>query len=133
MSATKEAKVCAGAGTRALTLRSSVAVFVGRVLAVVGTNGDTGAGVPDGVPYFQDSVTFVVEKSWKGSPPDTVSAAIDFTGPTCLARFTPQERYLVYAGLREGTYVIGVCTRTTELKSAQADLRLLGPPHGTRA
>ena len=115
-----------------LTLRSSAAVFIGQVLNVTGAAGDTGAGNPDGVPYFQDSVTFAVERSWKGNPPDTVHAAIDFTGPECPARFTPKERYLVYAGFRDATYVIGVCTRTTQLRFAQTDLRVLGQPDRTR-
>jgi hypothetical protein len=70
------------------TFESSAAVFVGRALDVVEANGDTGAESPNGVPYFQDSVTFVVEKSWKGSSPDTVRAAIDVTGPECPTRFT---------------------------------------------
>jgi hypothetical protein len=124
--------VCLQPADPLLALRSSAAVFAAQVLAVKGTAGDTGGDSPDGVPYFQDSVTFVVEQDWKGSPPDTVHAAIDFSGPTCPVRFTPKERYLVYAGLREGTYVIGVCTRTAQLQKAQGDIRALGQPQRTR-
>ena len=120
--------VCPQPSDPRLALGASAAVFTGRVLDVKGTGGDSGAWSPDGVPYFQDSVTFAVEQSWKGSLPDTVRAAIVFTGPDCPARFTPKERYLVYAELGEGTYVIGVCTRTARLRNAQADLRVLGQP-----
>jgi len=123
---TETACVCIRSIDPRPTFESSAAVFVGRALDVVGANGDTGAESPNGIPYFQDSVTFVVEKSWNGSPPDTLRAAIDFTGPDCPTRFTPGERYLVYAGLRDRRYVIGTCTRTTQLKYAQADIRRLG-------
>lgn len=116
------------------TVQVTAAVFVGRVIAVRGAPGFSGAESPDGLPHFMDSVTFVVEQSWKGSQPDTVRAGIDFTGPDCPTRFAPGERYLVYAGLRNATYFIGVCTRTSKLDSkvAQADVRMLGHPNRKR-
>jgi hypothetical protein len=103
---TEMACVCVRSIDPRPTLESSAAVFVGRALEVTGADGDTGAESPDGLPYFQDSVAFVVEQSWKGRPPDTLRAAIDFTGPDCPARFTPGERYLVYAGMRDRRYVM---------------------------
>jgi hypothetical protein len=110
-------------------IQTSAAVFVGRVIGVTGRPGFTGIESPDGLPYVMDSVTVVVERSWKGTLSDTVHAPIE-NGFGCLTRFAPDERYLVYAGLRNGAYVIETCTRTTRLDSelAQGDLQVLGRP-----
>jgi hypothetical protein len=74
-----------------------------------------------------DSVTVVVEGGWKGAVPDTMHAAIE-NGFGCLTRFVPGERYLVYASMLNGAYVIKTCTRTRRLDSldAQDDLQVLG-------
>jgi hypothetical protein len=111
------------------TIQTSAVIFLGRVIGVTGRAGYTGVESPDGLPYVMDSVTVVVERSWKGSHSDTVHAAIE-NGFDCLIRFTPDERYLLYAGLRNGAYVIETCTRTIRLDSelAQGDLQVLGRP-----
>ena len=116
------------------TVKASAAVFVGRVISVIGTSGDTGSQSPDGLPVFMDSVTVVAEKGWKGAPPDTVRAGIELTGPDCPTRFVPGRRYLMYTELRNGRYVVGPCTRTSPLDSepAQNDLQVLGRPTWTR-
>ena len=112
-----------------LTIQTSAAVFVGRVIGVTGSPGYAGTEGPDGLPVVMDRVSVVVEWSWKGTLPDTVHPAID-NGFGCLTRFAPAERYLVYAGLRNGAYLIKTCTRTTRLDSevAQDDLQVLGRP-----
>ena len=111
---------------------ASAAVFIARALTVRAVPGyaESAAHMPDSLPLFMDRVTFVVEQGWKGTPPDTVSASIELTGPDCPTRFTPGDRYLVYAEQHDAQYVIGMCTRTARLGDslAQADLRLLGQP-----
>jgi hypothetical protein len=116
------------------TIQMSAAVFLGRVIGVTGTRGYTGSESPDGLPWFMDSVTVVVEQTWKGNPPDTVHAAIELTGPDCPTRFAPNDRYLVYAGLRDGAYIIEMCTRTSRLDSkvAQGDVQVLERPDRKR-
>jgi hypothetical protein len=117
------------------TVEASAAVFVGRVISVTGTSGDTGSLSPDGLPVFMDSVAVVAEEGWKGSPPDTVRAGIQLTGPDCPTRFVPGRRYLMYMALRNGIYlVVGPCTRTSQLDSelAKNDVHVLGKPTWTR-
>jgi hypothetical protein len=76
-----------------------------------------------------DSVALLAERSWKGTLSDTVHAAIE-NHFGCLTHFTPDERYLVYAILSNGAYIIRTCTRTSRLDSelAQGDLEVLGRP-----
>jgi hypothetical protein len=111
-------------------IAASEAVFIARALEVSDGNVRLRVNTQNSLPPFLKSVVLVVEHGWKGMPPDTVEASIDLTGPDCPTRFIPGERYLVYAEKREGAYVIGVCTRTAELRSelSQADLRVLGRP-----
>jgi len=88
----------------------------------------------DSVPYFQSRVLFLVEAGWSGAPPDTVQATIELTGPDCPTRFLPGKQYLVFTDLEPSGYVVGVCTRTSEVGSeaAQRDLKALGKPRWRR-
>jgi hypothetical protein len=121
--------VCVRTGGPQSALGQSEAVFVGRAEEVEGADGSISSRSTDSLPYFLKSVTFAVERGWTGAPPDTVRASIDLAGPDCPTHFAPGQRYLVYAELRAGGYVIGVCTRTSPIESelARADLKILGP------
>jgi hypothetical protein len=115
-------------------------VFIGRAVGVWGTRGPAWNKDPewtrsaDSVPYFQDRVVLVVEEGWSGTPPDTVRATVELTGPDCPTRFVPGQRYLVFADLESSGYLIGACTRTSEITSeaAQRDLKALGQPRWHR-
>ena len=60
--------VCARTTDPRPTIQMSAAVFVGRVVGVTGSPGYTGSERPDGLSYFMDSVTVLVEQTWKGNP-----------------------------------------------------------------
>jgi hypothetical protein len=113
-------------------------VFVGQAVAVLAES----AWVPSAtwardsakVPHFQERVILTVEEGWSGTPPDSVQATIEFTGPDCPTRFVPGQRYLVFADVEGSNYVIRPCTRTSDITSenAQRDLRALGKPRWHR-
>jgi hypothetical protein len=106
-------------------------VFIGQAIAVLSDSAwvPTATWARDSakVPYFQGRVILAVEEGWSGTPPDTVQAIIENTGPECPTRFVPGQRYLVFAEVEGSNYVIRPCTRTSDVTSdnAQRDLRAL--------
>ena len=113
-------------------------VFIGQALAVLSDSAwvPTATWVRDSakVPYFQGRVILAVEEGWSGTPPDTVQAIIENTGPECPTRFVPGQRYLVFADVEGSNHVIRPCTRTSDLTSdnVQRDLAALGRPRWHR-
>ena len=89
----------------------SKAVFVGKVVEI-------DEAKPDAF------VTFRVEKIWKGVKSKTIVVRTNNQGKACGYRFNRGESYLVYAH-DDGALRTSICTRTTEIKSADDDLRKL--------
>jgi hypothetical protein len=98
---------------------SADAVFIGRVLGFeIGTiNGRV-------VPVFSANV----ERSWKGSPADTVTLAgsIDAGSPAALAGLAKGQTLVVFATrTKEGYYRISECLGSGELQDEDARVAML--------
>jgi len=101
-------------------LEESTAVFSGTVLRV--DRGLLGIGdFLDGI-----SVTFDVERSWKGVTEKTVVVETSSSGGLCGYGFKESEKYLVYAHDVSGSLQTTICSRTVLLANAQEDLGALG-------
>ena len=101
-------------------LEESTVVFSGTVLYV-----DRGLlGIDDFLGSI--SVTFDVERSWKGVTEKTVVVETSSSGGLCGYGFKESEKYLVYAHDVSGSLQTGICSRTVLLANAQEDLDALG-------
>src|SRR5688500_1503918 len=78
-------------------LRTSTAVFSGEVLEA-----------KSGVNFLQ--ARFRVERSWKGVQADEVLVITD--GHVESPHYRVGEKYLVFAGIRDGKFFTGMCSRT---------------------
>lgn len=85
-------------------------------------------------PYAKDviqdslspvTITFAVERVWKGDVGSTVRVQTARGGESCGFAFRTGEQYLVYA-YNSG---VSLCSRTTELARASEDLGALGTGH----
>ncbi len=92
-------------------LKASAAVFSGEVLET-----------KSGVNFLQ--ARFRVENSWKGVETDEVFVTTENAAES--THYRVGEKYLVYAGIRDGKLFTGICSRTKRLEYAQGDLRQLG-------
>ena len=92
-------------------LKKSTAVFSGEVLET-----------KSGINFLE--ARFRVERSWKGVEADEVLVITD--GSAESPHYRVGEKYLVFAGLREGKFFTGLCSRTQKLEYAQRDLQQLG-------
>lgn len=102
------------------TLKKSVAVFSGEVLAV--TSG----------PYFLQA-RFRVKRSWKGV--DTEEVLVSTDGSAESPHYRVGEEWLVFAGSMNNGLFTGICSRTKRLEDAERDLQQLGerkPPTKTK-
>ncbi len=100
-------------------LEKSTAVFSGTVLNV-----DRGfLGIDDFLGSI--SVTFDVERSWKGVTEKIVVVGTS-SSSTCSYDFNEYEKYLVYAHDVSGSLHTSICSRTMLLANAQEDLDALG-------
>jgi hypothetical protein len=95
-------------------LKDADAVFLGTVLSIWPT------------PMFNKRVTILVHKSWKGIDSEKVVVGTGLGGGDCGYRFNRGEQYLVYAYLDEGKLYTSICSRTTNVKHAAIDLKVLG-------
>ena len=93
------------------TLKKSTAVFSGEVLEI-----------RSGVNFLQ--ARFRVERSWKGVEAEQVSVLTENTAES--PHYRVGEKYLVFAGIRDGKLFTGYCSRTKRLEYAEEDLRQLG-------
>ncbi len=101
-------------------LEESTAVFSGTVLRV--DRGLLGIGdLPGSI-----SVTFDVERSWKGVTEKTVVVETSSDSAMCGYGFKESEKYLVYTHEVSGSLHTGICSRTVLLANAQEDLDALG-------
>ena len=119
-SGTSYACTCAPNETPQKALSESTAVFSGRVIELYYIDQH----------YYQ--VLFDVQESWKGIDEEPLTINTSTSGNTCGYDFELGNDYLVYAhgqtqpigGKPElGT---GICSRTTPISTAQADLLVLG-------
>ncbi len=92
-------------------LKQSAAVFSGEVIVI-----------KPGGNYLQ--ARFRVERSWKGIEGEEISLLTDST--TESPHYRVGEKYLVFAGIRDGKLFTGNCSRTKRLEYAEADLQQLG-------
>ena len=93
------------------TVKKSTAVFLGEVLET-----------KSGINFLQ--ARFRVERSWKGVEADEVLVITD--GSAESPHYRVGEKYLVFAGIRDGKLFTGMCSRTKKLEYAQGDLEQLG-------
>ena len=96
-------------------LKRSTAVFSGEVLET-----------KSGVNFLQ--ARFRIERSWKGVEADEVLVITD--GSAESPHYRVGEKYLVFAGNREGKLFTGICSRTKKIEYAQGDLQQLGKGKG---
>jgi hypothetical protein len=95
-------------------LQTSAAVFTGRVLWIS--------------PKAQDQeVWFWVTGSWKGASSGIVRVSTSYDSAACGYHFVAGQNYLVYAYATSGRLYTNICTRTTGVSRAGADLAALGP------
>jgi hypothetical protein len=92
-------------------LKQSTAVFSGEVLEI-----------RNGRNFLE--ARFRVERSWKGVEAEEVSVLVDST--TESPHYSVGEKYLVFAGIRDGRLLTGTCSRTKRLEYAERDLQQLG-------
>lgn len=105
---------------------SSDAVFSGEVQSI-----DEDAASPGGGMMAPGRITFAVQDSWKGVAAESVSVYGQGDGANCYNRFEQGEAYLVYAShakKADDALKNNACGETKPLVTAEADLRLLGPP-----
>ena len=106
-------------------LADAAAVFSGRVTAV-SAPADAGGSMPV-------QVTFAVARSWKGVDRPAIVVNTPASSASCGVNFEKGQEYLVYALRSEGRLETNLCSRTTQLGAAGADLAVLGagsPPGG---
>ena len=73
------------------------------------------------------TVTFAVDKQWKGDVQKTITVRTHQSGATCGYGFREKMKYLVYASKRKDAYSTNLCTRTKLYKTAvKTDLPDLG-------
>ncbi len=75
------------------------------------------------LPAWGEIWTFETSQVWKGPVAETLYVV---TGPPCGYPFEEKRTYIVYAGVRNDTYRVWLCSRTTYLLHASEDLQALG-------
>ena len=91
--------------------KNSTAVFSGEVVEI-----------RSGVNFLQ--AQFRVEHSWKGVEAEQVFVFTENTAES--PHYRVGEKYLVFAGIRDGKLFTGTCSRTKRLEYADEDLKQLG-------
>ena len=100
-------------------LKKSAAVFAGEVFDIKkGSN-------------FSE-VRFRVERSWKGVVLEEISV-LEADNTAESPHFRLGERYLVFAGIENGTLITGNCSRTKKIEYAEGDLQQLGEGKSPKA
>lgn len=110
---------CVQPGTPSTELNQSDAVFSGTVTDIRSTG------------QYSVAVRFDVTEVWAGPVTPTITVSTADNSAACGYPFEEDEQYLVYATGSAGTqYGVSLCSRTTQLSRAEADLAALGD--GTR-
>ena len=73
-------------------------------------------------------LTFDVSRIWKGASADMIVLRTNLDSASCGYPFRDEGHYLVFARLHNGDLTTSLCTRTTPLESAHADLCQLPDP-----
>jgi hypothetical protein len=71
-------------------------------------------------------VTFALTKTWKGANQANLEVITPASSASCGFEFVQGQEYLVYAQEAEGQLQTNLCSRTTQLAQAGADLTALG-------
>lgn len=113
---------CAAPPEAKEALKQSAAVFVGKVKSIARGN------------LRWRSVTFEVERTWKGIEGESVHVVTAISGASCGFQFEEGKSYLVYASLVGGegldakSLTTNICTRTKFVtEETQAEFEALGP------
>jgi hypothetical protein len=114
---------CAPKPSVGKALSQSDAVFVGRVIARHNASIEFAPGVSSSGYSF----VFEVERLYKGALSSEVAVLTGNGRGDCGCGFQVGEKYLVYAYGKKGLET-NICTRTTILSRADADLEELGDP-----
>jgi hypothetical protein len=102
----------------------SDAVFVGRVIAWHNVEIEFAPGqTPSGYSFV-----FEVERLFKGALSSEVAVLTGIGRGDCGYPFQVGEKYLVYASYTKKGVETNICTRTTNISRADADLAELGVP-----
>src|SRR5262249_41583039 len=119
-SRTAAACECLGGGPPCQNYFQVDAVFVGTVRAI-----STIGGTPDAT-FQRHSVTFTIERAFRGVEGMTVDVATGVGGGDCGYEFKAGERYLVYAykNGRTGPST-SICSRTRPMSAAGDDLSFI--------
>ena len=100
-------------------VKKAVAVFVGKVVDI---------RIPKADPDTDVLVKFQVHRSWKGVASGTALVTTPPRLHSCSYSFQAGKEYLVYAYAKKSVgFRTNICTRTTTIDRAQADLAVLGP------
>ena len=109
---------CKETGDASLEFVHAKAVFVGEVITLDDAKPDA-------------SVTFKIERAWKGTKGETAVVLTDNRGKGCGFIFTKGTRYLVYAFGDQNVLRATICSRTAEVATASDDFKKLPPaPQG---
>ena len=107
-------------------VQGSKMVFSGRVVSIEDRQSGLTVFGFGSAPYGR-AVTFAVNTVWKGTPRARVVVYTGWGGGDCGVGFQVGSSYLVYAGGSPDDLSTSICTRTSSLSNAQADLAALGP------
>lgn len=99
-------------------LADAAAVFVGEVINIDGATDKGG--------FALLRVRFRIESTWKGDVEETVEVRTASHSAACGYPFKQGNAYLVYAHEHEGLLRASLCSRTTAIENADADLEALG-------
>ena len=124
---------CAPPGTPSEELERAAAVFAGRVVSIQHSYDPSAASVS---PEDRTTVGFRVSAVWKGAVHEHMYITTPPTGGSCGFAFVEDEEYIVYAydsAYDAGGYTASICSRTSLLRHAQADIDALGEGHAPRA
>jgi hypothetical protein len=117
ISPTVQACSCATAPSVQQALTGSTVVFTGKVAAI------------ERVENSELNVHLLVRRAWKGITEEAVAVGTPSQGSACGYPFEIGQNYLVYAYRHRADQLhTNVCSRTTLLGSASADLQILGEP-----
>jgi hypothetical protein len=94
---------------------SSAAIFEGRVDEISPVEGTD-----------EVRVRFHVTQAWRGVEHEGVEIQTASNGAACGFPFEAGQHYLVYAGQREQTLMVSLCSRTARMDDANDDRQLLG-------
>lgn len=120
--ATSYACSCAAPGPVEEELERSAAVFIGKVKAVVDQKADSE------IQSSADPIAYIikVDEIWKGIHETEVVVYSERHTASCGFTFEEGREYLIYASLSDDKLHVSLCSRTTDLESADSDLAILG-------